>query len=82
MSAASWYTADVMEVYEEAVASGAEFNTSDALTINGQPGALFDCSTGIFRKWTNLVSFYFYITFAMAATQIGTLFDGMSVLTT
>ncbi|KAK0601972.1 hypothetical protein LWI29_029204 [Acer saccharum] len=43
---ASWYTADVMEVYEEAVASGAEFNTSDALTINGQPGALFDCSTG------------------------------------
>ncbi|TXG53190.1 hypothetical protein EZV62_022359 [Acer yangbiense] len=43
---ASWYKADVMEVYEEAVASGAEFNTSDAFTINGQPGALFDCSTG------------------------------------
>ena len=50
LSAASWYKADVMEVYQEAVASGAEFNTSDALTINGQPGALFDCSTGIFRK--------------------------------
>ncbi|KAL5776503.1 hypothetical protein ACOSP7_009429 [Xanthoceras sorbifolium] len=43
---ASWYKADVMEVLEEAVASGAEFNTSDAFTINGQPGALFDCSTG------------------------------------
>ncbi|KAI9186374.1 hypothetical protein LWI28_016602 [Acer negundo] len=43
---ASWFKADVMEVYQEAVASGAEFNTSDALTINGQPGALFDCSTG------------------------------------
>ncbi|KAK4849849.1 hypothetical protein QYF36_001375 [Acer negundo] len=42
---ASWFKADVMEVYQEAVASGAEFNTSDDLTINGQPGALFDCST-------------------------------------
>nr|UWR82439.1 laccase [Dimocarpus longan] len=43
---ASWYNADVMEVYEEAVTSGSEFNTSDAFTINGQPGALYDCSTG------------------------------------
>lgn len=43
---ASWYNADVMEVYEEAVASGAEFNSSDAFTINGQPGARYDCSTG------------------------------------
>ncbi|KAI9186609.1 hypothetical protein LWI28_019000 [Acer negundo] len=47
---ALWYKADVMEVYQEAVASGAEFNTSDAFTINCQPGALFDCSTDIFRK--------------------------------
>ncbi|XP_050232807.1 laccase-14-like [Mercurialis annua] len=41
---ASWYKADVMDVITEALASGADPNVSDAFTINGQPGDLYDCS--------------------------------------
>ncbi|XP_048331095.2 laccase-15 [Ziziphus jujuba] len=43
---ASWYKADVMAVYDEAVTTGGDPNASDAFTINGQPGALYDCSKG------------------------------------
>ncbi|XP_043721945.1 laccase-14-like [Telopea speciosissima] len=40
----SWYKGDVMEILEEALVGGGEPNTSDAHTINGQPGDLFPCS--------------------------------------
>ncbi|XP_022735123.1 laccase-14-like [Durio zibethinus] len=40
----SWYKSDVMDVLDEAVASGGDPNVSDAYTINGEPGDLYDCS--------------------------------------
>ncbi|KAF8364744.1 hypothetical protein HHK36_033281 [Tetracentron sinense] len=46
----SWYKGDVMEIIEEALEKGGEPNLSDAFTINGQPGDLYDCSKpGTFR---------------------------------
>ena len=41
-----WYKGDVMEVINEALASGDEPNASDGYTINGQPGDLYNCSRG------------------------------------
>lgn len=41
---ASWYKGDVNEVIENALESGGETNTSNAYTINGQPGDLYPCS--------------------------------------
>lgn len=41
---ASWFKGDVMEIIETALESGAEPNKSDAFTINGQPGDLYNCS--------------------------------------
>ncbi|KAJ9146045.1 hypothetical protein P3X46_028360 [Hevea brasiliensis] len=41
---ASWYKADVMEVITDALTTGADPNVSDAFTINGEPGDLYDCS--------------------------------------
>ena len=46
MYSASWYKADVMAVITEALATGDDPNVSDAFTINGQPGDLYDCSNG------------------------------------
>ncbi|XP_059658803.1 laccase-14-like [Cornus florida] len=40
----SWYKGDVMENIQTALANGGEPNKSDALTINGQPGDLYNCS--------------------------------------
>ncbi|KAK6940096.1 Multicopper oxidase, N-terminal [Dillenia turbinata] len=40
----SWYKGDVMEIITEALSGGGEPNKSDALTINGQPGDLYNCS--------------------------------------
>ncbi|CAB4289607.1 unnamed protein product [Prunus armeniaca] len=40
----SWFKGDVMEIIEEALASGGDPNISDAFLINGQPGDLYDCS--------------------------------------
>ncbi|XP_050366596.1 laccase-15-like [Argentina anserina] len=40
----SWFKPDVMEVINSALATGADPNTSDAFTINGQPGDLYSCS--------------------------------------
>ena len=34
-----------MEIIETALQNGGEPNQSDAFTINGQPGDLYDCST-------------------------------------
>ncbi|XP_057503876.1 laccase-14-like [Actinidia eriantha] len=41
---ASWFKGDVMELIETALEKGGETNKSDALTINGQPGDLYNCS--------------------------------------
>ncbi|XP_028783445.1 laccase-7-like isoform X1 [Neltuma alba] len=39
-----WWNANVIEVEEEAVEFGGAPNISDAFTINGLPGALYNCS--------------------------------------
>ncbi|KAF3445404.1 hypothetical protein FNV43_RR10580 [Rhamnella rubrinervis] len=41
---ASWFKGDVMAIIEDALATGADPNVSDAFTINGQPGDLYQCS--------------------------------------
>ncbi|GMP80122.1 hypothetical protein CsSME_00035350 [Camellia sinensis var. sinensis] len=47
---ASWFKGDVMEIIQTALANGGEPNISDAFTINGQPGDLYNCSKpGTFR---------------------------------
>ncbi|KAI8005387.1 Laccase-14 [Camellia lanceoleosa] len=47
---ASWFKGDVMELIQSALESGGEPNQSDAFTINGQPGDLYNCSKpGTFR---------------------------------
>ncbi|XP_068325074.1 putative laccase-9 [Pyrus communis] len=47
----SWFKGDVMEIIEEALATGAEPNISDAFTINGQPGDLYSCSNETTYRW-------------------------------
>ena len=42
-----WYKGDVMAIIDEALATGGDPNLSDAFTINGQPGDLYECSNGI-----------------------------------
>jgi len=44
-----WWKSRVEDVYEEFISSGGTPNTSDAITINGQPGDLYPCS----RKGTH-----------------------------
>ncbi|KAI5058119.1 hypothetical protein GOP47_0026289 [Adiantum capillus-veneris] len=39
-----WWNADIEEVIAESLRIGAAYNESDALTINSQPGALYNCS--------------------------------------
>ncbi|KAM4118858.1 hypothetical protein ACJW30_03G015000 [Castanea mollissima] len=41
-----WYKGDVMAIITEALATGGDPNISDAFTINGQPGDLYNCSNG------------------------------------
>ncbi|KAK3001775.1 hypothetical protein RJ639_020859, partial [Escallonia herrerae] len=41
---ASWNKGDVMEIIQDALATGGEPNQSDAFTINGQQGDLYPCS--------------------------------------
>ncbi|XVF63225.1 hypothetical protein PTKIN_Ptkin09bG0070800 [Pterospermum kingtungense] len=41
---ASWYKSNVMDVLDESLATGDDPNVSDAYTINGEPGDLYDCS--------------------------------------
>ncbi|CAL9020629.1 unnamed protein product [Prunus brigantina] len=47
----SWFKGDVMEIIEEALASGGDPNISDAFVINGQPGDLYDCSNETTYRW-------------------------------
>ena len=39
-----WWNAEVEDVIAEALKIGGPYNISDALTINGQPGVLYNCS--------------------------------------
>ncbi|XP_050269245.1 laccase-14-like isoform X2 [Quercus robur] len=41
---AEWYKGDVKEIIDEATATGADPNVSDAFTLNGQPGYPNNCS--------------------------------------
>ncbi|XP_058188873.1 laccase-14-like [Rhododendron vialii] len=51
---ASWFKGDVMQIIESALIGGGETNKSDALTINGQPGDLYNCSkSGTFQILVN-----------------------------
>ncbi|KAI8531613.1 hypothetical protein RHMOL_Rhmol11G0150000 [Rhododendron molle] len=50
----SWFKGDVMEIIQSALEGGGETNKSDALTINGQPGDLYNCSkNGTFNILVN-----------------------------
>ncbi|KAK4354103.1 hypothetical protein RND71_026297 [Anisodus tanguticus] len=40
-----WWNANVVDVENEGLATGAKPNNSDAYTINGQPGDLYRCSS-------------------------------------
>lgn len=48
--AASWYKSNVMDVLNESLTTGGDPNVSDAYTINGEPGDLYDCSNGTYTK--------------------------------
>ena len=48
--AGEWWNANVIDVVNQALATGAAPNLSDAFTINGWPGDLYPCS--IKRKWS------------------------------
>lgn len=39
-----WWNSNVVDVENEAIASGGAPNISDAYTINGKPGDLYRCS--------------------------------------
>ncbi|CAN6441951.1 unnamed protein product [Victoria cruziana] len=39
-----WWNTNVMDVLVEGLTTGTDFNVSDAFTINGQPGDLYECS--------------------------------------
>ncbi|KAI5074419.1 hypothetical protein GOP47_0010380 [Adiantum capillus-veneris] len=39
-----WWSMDVVDVEKYGLADGGGYNISDALTINGQPGLLYECS--------------------------------------
>ncbi|PON45884.1 Laccase [Parasponia andersonii] len=41
----SWFNGDVMELIEDALSTGGDPNISDAFTINGWPGNLYNCSS-------------------------------------
>ncbi len=44
MIAGEWWNANVVDVENEGLASGGAPNNSDAYTINGKPGDLYQCS--------------------------------------
>ncbi|KAL1545855.1 laccase [Salvia divinorum] len=47
-----WWNANIMDVEEEAVSTGRPPNMSNALTINGQPGDLYPCSSANTVRFT------------------------------
>lgn len=59
-----WWKSDVMEVIEDALRTGAEPNVSDAYTINGQPGDLYNCSkSGMIFFYSIYIYIYLYQNF-------------------
>ncbi|KAM7511311.1 hypothetical protein LguiB_010186 [Lonicera macranthoides] len=48
----SWFKVDVQQLIEDTLASGGRPNTSNAFTINGQPGDLYPCSSNGTSKFT------------------------------
>ncbi|KAG5550380.1 hypothetical protein RHGRI_015365 [Rhododendron griersonianum] len=40
-----WWNANIMDIENQALGDGHGPNTSDAFTINGQPGDLYNCSS-------------------------------------
>jgi len=44
--AGEWWNADTEKVIQQALQSGGGPNVSDAYTINGLPGPLYNCSNG------------------------------------
>ncbi|XP_057779088.1 laccase-7-like [Salvia miltiorrhiza] len=47
-----WWNADIMDVEAQATATGTPPNTSNAFTINGQPGDLYPCSSNNTVRFT------------------------------
>lgn len=45
MNAGEWWDANPIDVVRQATRTGAAPNISDAYTINGQPGDLYNCSS-------------------------------------
>lgn len=59
-----WWDANVVDVENEALATGGAPNISNAYTINGKPGRLYPCSRSSKRstssvQFFNLLVFYF-----------------------
>ena len=54
-----WFNGDVMAIIDDALATGGDPNVSDAFTINGQPGDLYNCSNGMLYKEFLFILFYF-----------------------
>lgn len=44
LSSGEWWDANPIDVVRESTRTGASPNISDAYTINGQPGDLYNCS--------------------------------------
>jgi hypothetical protein len=44
---AAWYTGDLKELVDEALVTGNDLPTSDAYTINGEPGDFCPCSNSM-----------------------------------
>ncbi len=42
--AGEWWKGDIQELYNTFISTGGDPDISDALTINGQPGDLYNCS--------------------------------------
>lgn len=59
-SAGEWWNADPEAVISQALQSGGGPNVSDAYTINGLPGPLYNCSS----KGGQLFQWYCYGSFA------------------
>ncbi|KAK6940095.1 Multicopper oxidase, C-terminal [Dillenia turbinata] len=67
---AEWWKKDVMEVFEEFMATGGDPNVSDAFTINGQPGDLYPCSKQDTYKLTVQQGKTYLLRFVNAAMNI------------
>ncbi|KAJ1419851.1 Multicopper oxidase, type 1 [Sesbania bispinosa] len=51
-----WYDANVVDIEAQALASGGSLRISDAFTINGLPGDLYNCSQNTHKFYSNITS--------------------------